>query len=157
GIVVKPVKQQKDLYRLTGEYEGWMRLKNKDAYFAVEAHPEDVKGGIAAASTTHEHLRKQGYEVAAELDNGQTTIEQRQAAFATFRDNTLAGFQRRLGETEEAFDFRKAGRRQSLEMLERLFVESSRLTVGWTTNSQSNKGMGSLRLSALPDVPLATT
>jgi hypothetical protein len=156
GIVVKKDRKDKDLYKLTGGvYDGWMRIKHNYAYFAAEKHQEDVPADIAAPDAVHAHLLKQGFDLAAELDNSKTTADGRRNAFATFRDNTLAGLQKRPDETNEAFALRKLSSEQSLETLERLFVESSLATIGWTTDSEKNLGTGKLVLKAEPNTPLA--
>lgn len=156
GIIAKKDKKDKDLYKLTGGvYDGWMRVKHNYAYFALEKHPEDVPANIAPPDAAHAHLLKKGFDVAAELDNSKTTPEGRRAAFAVFRDNTLAGLQKRPDETNEAFALRKLNSEQSLETMERLFVESSLATIGWTTDSEKNAGTGRLVLKAEPNTDLA--
>lgn len=154
GIVVRQDRRQKDLYRLSEVYEGWMRVKENYARFARKEHPEDVPSDMPHPSQTHKELLAQGYDVAVELDNSRTSPEDRQAAFAAFRDNTLAGIQKRPDETEEAFQLRKTNSAQSLETLERLFVESSRITIGIATDTKKSVGSGKLVLAPRPDTPL---
>ncbi|MBL8852121.1 MAG: hypothetical protein JNG89_20780 [Planctomycetaceae bacterium] len=155
GIVVKQERRQKDLYKLSDVYEGWMRIKENYARLAVKDHPEDVPADMPHPSATHAELLALGYDVAAQLDNSKTTAEQRQAAFAAFRDNTLAGIQQRPDETQEQFQLRQTNTQQSMATMERLFVESSLVTIGWTTDA--DKGVGKLVLAAVPETPLATT
>lgn len=157
GIIVKQDRRDKTLYRLTGVYDGWMRHANDYAYFALKDNKAEVPANIAAPGKSHEHLLKQGFAAAAELDNSKTTPDLRRAAFATFRDNTLAGIQKRPDETNEAFALRKLNSEQSLETMERLFVESALVTIGWTTDIAKSTGTGKLVLKATPDTPLATT
>jgi len=155
GIVVKKDKKDKDLYSLADVYDGWMRYKHNYAFFAVKDHPEDVAAGIEAPGAAHKHLLEQGFDVAAELDNSKTTAEARRAAIAVFRDNTLAGIQKRPDETNEAFALRKLNSEQSLETMERLFVESSLATIGLTVDADKNLGTGKLVLKAEPNTDLA--
>lgn len=157
GVIVKQDRRDKTLYRLTGFYDGWMRHANDYAYFVPKDNKADVPANIASPADAHAHLLKQGFDAAAELDNSKTTPDLRKAAFATFRDNTLAGIQKRPDETNEAFALRKLNSEQSLETMERLFVESALVTLGWTTDAATSTGTGKLVLKAIADTPLATT
>lgn len=157
-IIAKRDRKQQDLYKLEGTgYPGWMRYKHDYAFFARENHLDDVPPHLAPPAETHQKLLDQGYDVAAQLDNSRTTAEQRMAAIASFRDNTLAGIQKRPDETTEQFDLRKKNSEQSLETMERLFVEASDITIGLTIDTDKNVGTGKLLLAALKDTPLETT
>ena len=157
GIIVKEDKKDEGLYKLSDVFEGWMREANDYAYFAEKGHKDDVPPKIAPPSNTHAELLKKGYGTAAQLDNGSTTPEQRTAAFAAFRDNTLAGIQKRPDETQEAFELRKVNSEQSLETMERLFVESALVELGWANDNTKNVGVGTFILSAVPETSLAQT
>ncbi len=161
GIVAKPVKRgDKTYYQLgTGKpgdvYNGWMRVAKDYAYISSQDY--DVPAGIAAPDASHKLLLDAGYDLAVQLSNADTTLDQRQASFAKFRENTLAGVKKRLNETKEAFALREKNSQQSLETMERLFVESSELTIGWTTDSKKSEGRGHLGLSAVAGTALETT
>lgn len=157
GIIAKKERRDKTLYELEDVFEGWMRVANNYAYFAEEDHQDDVPKDIAPPADSHGDLLKAGYDAAAQLDNSGTTQEQRTAAFSSFRDNTVAGIQKRPDETQEAFELRKVNSEQSLETTERLFVESSLITIGWTTDSEKNVGIGKFVLAAIPETSLAET
>ena len=116
-----------------------------------------VPASLPGPSALHLELLKEGYDGAVHLDNSQTTPEERTAVFAAFRDKTLAGIQKRPDETQEAFALRKVNREQSLETMERLFVESSLVTIGLTIDSEENVGTGKFVLAARRDTPLAET
>jgi hypothetical protein len=159
GIIAKPVKRtDKTWYKVTSDpedlYTGWMRVAHKYAFMSpVEA---DVPATIAAPADSHQELLQPGYDLAAQLDNAGTTLEQRRAAFAKFRENTLAGIKKRLNETPEAFALREKNSQQQLETFERLFVESAKFTIGWTTDTEKSEGRGHLELSAVEGTPLET-
>jgi hypothetical protein len=173
GIVAKPVKRgDKTYYQLgTGKpgdvYNGWMRVANDYAYISSQDY--DVPAGIAAPDASHKLLLDAGYDLAVQLSNAETTLDQRQASFARFRENTLAGVKKRLNETKEAFALREKNSQQQLETMERLFVESSELTIGWTTETSKNagdkegearkpsEGRGHLALSAVAGTALEAT
>lgn len=173
GIVAKPVKRgDKTYYQLgTGKpedvYSGWMRVAHDYAHISSQDY--DVPAGIAAPDVSHKLLMDAGYDLAVQLSNADTTLDQRQASFAKFRENTLAGVKKRLNETKEAFALREKNSQQQLETMERLFVESSELTIGWTTDGKKNtggkegearkqsEGRGHLALSAVAGTALETT
>jgi hypothetical protein len=167
GIVAKPVKRGDKTYYQLGDpklagnpknqnvYDGWMRVANGYAYISTQE--SDVPAGIAAPDASHKLLLDQGYDLAVQLSNADTTLDQRQASFAKFRENTLAGVKKRLNETKEAFALREKNSQQSLETMERVFVESSELTIGWVTDSEKNEGRGHFGLSAVAGTALETT
>jgi hypothetical protein len=161
GIVAKPVKRgDKTYYKLgTGKpedvYNGWMRVANGYAY--LSSQESDVPAGVAAPDGSQKLLLDAGYDLAVQLSNAETTLDQRQASFAKFRENTLAGVKKRLNETKEAFALREKNSQQSLETMERVFVESSELTIGWVTDSEKNEGRGHFGLSAVAGTALETT
>lgn len=157
GIIVRRDRRDRDLYQLSDVYEGFMRVENGYAHFAVQEHPEDAKAGLPAPGEAHDALLERGYDVAAQLQNQKTTPEQRAEAFATYRDNTLAGIQKRPDESAEAFELRKTNTQQSLETLERLFVQSSDLTIGWVTDTSKSEGRGELLLVPIEGTDLETT
>lgn len=157
GIIVKRDRRDRDLYELSDVYEGWMRVKEDYARFSVEEHPEDVPADMPDPSETHDELLAKGYDVAAQLQNTKTTPEQRTAAFATYRDNTLAGIQKKPSETTEAFELRKANTAQSLETMERLFVQSSDITIGWITDASKSEGRGEFFLLPIEGTELEKT
>ncbi|MFO1094426.1 MAG: hypothetical protein U0992_14145 [Planctomycetaceae bacterium] len=155
-IIAKPDRKDKSLYELKGDgYPGFMRYVHDYAYFARKEHKEDVPEKIAPPSETHQKLLDAGYDVAAQLDNSKSTPEQRKAAFSSFRENTLAGIQKKPDETKEAFELRKKSSEQSLDTFERLFVEASNVIVGVEINSKENLGTGKIVLAANQDTALA--
>lgn len=160
GIIAKPVKRtDKTWYKVTSDpedlYTGWLRVAHDYAYMSpLEA---DLPAAIALPADSHQELLKPGYDLAAQLDNSGTTLEQRRAAFAKFRENTLAGIKKRLNETPEAFALREKNSQQQLETFERLFVESGKFTIGWTTDTEKSEGRGHMDLSAVEGTALETT
>lgn len=157
-IIAKPDKKDKSLYNLGGGgYPGFMRYVHDYAYFAREGHAQDVPATIAPPAETHQHLLDQGFDVAAQLDNSKTTPEQRKAAFASFRENTIAGIQKKPDETKEAFELRKRSSEQSLETMERLFVEASNVIIGAEFDVNKNLGTGKIILAANQDTTLNGT
>ncbi len=157
GIIVKRDRRDRDLYELSDVYEGWMRVKADYARFTVQEHPEDVPADMPDPSATHDDLLAKGYDVAAQLQNTKTTPEQRTAAFATYRDNTLAGIQKKPSESAEAFELRKANTAQTLETMERLFVQSSDVTIGWITDASKSEGRGEFLLVPIEGTELEKT
>ena len=155
GIIVKRDRRDRDLYELSDVYDGWMRVKADYARFAVQEHPEDVPADMPHPSDTHADLLAKGYDVAAQLQNTKTTPEQRTAAFSTYRDNTLAGIQA-PDETAEAFES-KTNTAQSLRTMQRLFVQSSDITIGWITDATKSEGRGEFFLVPIEGTDLEKT
>lgn len=158
GVVVRPVRQDQNLFALGGGVvNGWMRIKDGYAIFADVNHLADIPANMPAPSATHADLWNEGYDAAAQLDNSLTTPEQRIAAFAPYRRNTLAGIQKRPAETEAQFAFRRLKGEQSLEMTERVFVDASLVTFGVTLDPFRDTGIAKFILEAEPDTSLADT
>jgi hypothetical protein len=147
GIVAKKFRRQNEYYELTGDvYKGWMRIVDNYAAFADSEHEADVPANMPSPVVSHKELLAKGYDTAAQLDNSRTTPEQRKAAFAKFRDNLVAGLKKRPQETNEQFALRETSSTQQMEVLERLFVESADVVIGWTTDTAKSEALADLRL-----------
>lgn len=155
GIIVTPVRRKKDYYQLEDVYEGWMRIV--DNYAAFGEHESDVPEGMPSPQAANAALLAHGNDAGVQLNNALTSIEQREASFATFRENTLAGVKKRPKETNEEFALRQNGTKQQLELLERLFVQSEEITVGLVIDTKENEARGDLLLTAVPDSELLAT
>jgi hypothetical protein len=155
GINVVQDPLDRNLYRLGGVYNGWMRVRAGYAIFAEQR--ADVPADMPSPRDTHSDLLVQGRDFAARLDNRQTTAEQRTVAFASYRENSLGTTQRRPDETREAFALRRLNNEQLLETIERLFVESSQVTLRTTVDAGSALGTATFELVPAPDTPLAET
>ena len=157
GINVRNVPGLAGWYSLNGVYNGWMCVEEQYASIADQGHPDDVTTSFNELLALHAGLLSDGYDAAAQLDNSLTTPEQRIAAFAPYRRNTLAGIQKRPAETEAQFAFRRLKGEQSLEMTERVFVDASLVTFGVTLDSFRDTGIAKFILEAEPDTSLADT
>ena len=157
GINVWRNPNDKDLYQLVGAYNGWMRIKDRYAIIADADHLADLPPDMPTPTASHIDLWNEGYDFAARLDNSLTLPHQRIEAFAKYRDDTLAGIQQRADETDAQFALRRLNKQQSLEKLERVFVESSQITAGLTIDSRWDEGHAKLTLEAEPETPLADT
>lgn len=155
GIIVTPVRRQNDYYELTDVYEGWMRIVDNYAVFGE--HEGDVPKDLMSPAEANEQLLSRGYDVGVQLNNALTALDDRTAAFATFRENTMAAVKKRPQETNEAFALRELTTGQNLEIFERVFVQSSEITIGMIIDSEQDAGRGEFLLTAVPDSDLAAT
>jgi hypothetical protein len=152
GIIVTPVRRKKDYYQLEDVYEGWMRIV--DNYAAFGEHEGDVPERMLSPQEANAELLSRGNDAGVQLNNALTTLEQRTASFATFRENTMAAVKKRPRETNEEFALRQKGAEQQLELVERLFVQSAEITVGLVIDAKKNEARGDLLLTAVPDSEL---
>lgn len=156
GIVAIPVQGQNDLYALGGPgFVGWMRIKDGYAVIADVNHLDDIPPDMPSPADSHSDLLKLGYDFAVQVKNSGADFALQAAAFAARREHALDAMLQRDGETPAAFALRRLNARHSLETRDRLLVDSSLTTIGFTVDSVNDVGTARLVLSALPDTPLA--
>lgn len=153
GIIVTPVRRQKDYYELTDVYEGWMRIV--DDYAEFGEYESDVPATLPSPEEANRELLSRGFDAGVQLNNALTSVEQRTAAFNTFRENTMAAVKKRPQETNEEFALREKTTAQNLELLERIFAQSTEITVGLIIDTKQNEGRGEFLMTAVPESDLA--
>lgn len=156
-IDIQSSRKAPDYYKLTSDalgFEGWMRLV--DNFASISTKEQDVPAGMPSPQVTLDKLfGTTGYDAAFTGRNDADGLPDRRDTFKEFRDNMLAGINRRPSETPEAFELRKRLAHHQTERLERLFVEAEEVLGGWITDAEKEEARGELLLSALADTDLA--
>ena len=101
GIIVDDVKNDDTLYELSDVFEGWMRFDNDYAAFAEKDFINELPKELDEVLGKHDVLLKKGYDIGIQLDNTETSLEERRDGFANFRENVLAGVKKRPDETKK--------------------------------------------------------
>ena len=146
-------KSRGGYYQLQNVYEGWMRMV--DEYACIGAFESDVPKGMPHPNESHEELIEAGFDVALEFDNNAEQTEQRIDAFNGFASNLLDATKEKEDETDAAFALRKAGFSHQLALLERIFVDAKRVTIGLTVDVDEEQGRADLYGEGLPETDLA--
>ncbi|REJ88701.1 MAG: hypothetical protein DWQ34_21570, partial [Planctomycetota bacterium] len=155
GIIVDQTDNDETLYELEDVYEGWMRVDNEYAAFAEKDFISDLPKELDELLSKHDALLELGYDIGIQLDNTETSVDDRRDGFANFRENVLAGVKKRPDETKEEYALRYANSENSVETLEQLYVESSDITVGIIIDAEKSEGRGDFRLTPVADSELA--
>ena len=143
-----------NVYRLSKTYEGYLAFDGKYAHLAEqEADATAVKGGPPS------ELLKD-YDLIAVLDNRGQAVDARRKGFADVsKEMHKAVDQSKKKDKENEIDLqiRKTAAHQQIEELERFFVESSQLSIGWTTSSKTKQVQIDIALIPVPETSLAAS
>lgn len=155
GIIVDDVKNDDTLYELSDVFEGWMRFDNGYVAFAEKDFINELPKEFDEVLGKHDVLLERGYDIGIQLDNTETSLDERRDGFANFKENVLAGVKKRPDETKEAYALRYANSENSIETLEQIYVESEDITVGLIVDKEKSEGRGDLRLIPVAETELA--
>ncbi len=153
-IKSKLVAGQKTLYSLNvfGTAEAaFLRYDAKLGLVFIAPSKDDVlrvKAAPAAALLGD-------YDLVLQIDNGVQPASDRKESFQKIRDNLLQAVKQGPKEQADDFEIRKLSIEQQLAELERFLVDSSTITLGWTTETQQKMAALQIDLAALPMTSLA--
>ena len=146
-------KSRGGYYELQQVYEGWMRMVEE--YACIGTFESDVPKGMPHPKESHEKLIEAGFDVALEFDNKAEQTEERMEAFDGFASNLIDATKQKEDESDAAFALRKEGFTQQLALLERVFVDASRVTIGLTIDVDKEQGRADLYGEGFPETELA--
>ena len=158
GIEAKRDRRDRTLYELSGTvYEGWLRSLTSPNYVVISKRKDDVPKGMTHPHRLHKELIRDGSLVFVLLDNSNQELDQRQAAYATFKENTLEDVQKRPDESRAAFELRSAIVAQQLDLLGMWFTEAERVEYHLTIDPAQHEGISDLLFSSIPETGLAAS
>ena len=132
-----------------GIADGFMRYESGNAHLARQlADVRRAKGGLPLELV-------KGHDLAIFIDGLAQPAEERKKAFEQARHELVGALTRGETEEETAFVARKAVVEHQLAELQRFFVESSRIQVGWNVAAEEKHARLELEMEALPDTALA--
>jgi len=147
----RAVPGNRNLYQLSKLLEAFLRYDPQSHQAYIGEKREYVQSVKAAPQAD---LLK-GYDVAAVIENDAADQESRREAFGKIRKETLGGLKKKATEKQSTFDIRKLAAEHQFDELERFFVESANITLGWTTSVKDKTASLNIDLRALPETSLA--
>jgi len=156
-IGAKPRRVGAGLYLLKSQaYNGYLRDLSTDDYVIIAAERDHIPRNFDPMPGI-QPLIDAGYDAAVSVTNTAEGIEDRRQAIDDLRKELLDGLENNDDETEQEFEIRRTALVHQLEEMERLFAESKRLVLGWTTDTDKNEGRLALDLTPLEGTDLADT
>lgn len=128
-------------------------------YAIISSNPALVPAGFIGPLVPITPLIDAGYDFGAIVKNSSAVkeVDARKQVMADLRKEVDGSLKKKEGESDGEFELRKVGLGHQIDELERLFVESDQLMVGWTTDAPKNEGRLNLELTALPKTELEKT
>lgn len=149
----RPKRLKRGYYRIDGAaFEGVVRIL--DGYAIISSNSTLVPASFAGPLVPIQPLVDAGYDVGAIVKNSADGMDARKVVMDGLRKEVEATLKKRDGESDGEFELRKVALRQQIDELERIFVESDQLTLGWTTDVPKREGRLQLELTALPETDL---
>lgn len=146
----KPVAGNPNLYQLLKLFVGWVHYIPN----IKTAHVSDDQQEVLKLATAVPANLLNGRDMIAILDNSAQPPKDRQTAFKKVKEN-LSAVKPAEKEDPADFEIRKLAIDQQLTELERFFVESSKVSAGWTLSAAKKQAVLDLNLAALPKTSLA--
>ncbi|MBI1345155.1 hypothetical protein GC163_02585 [bacterium] len=122
------------------------------AFFAAEKSA--LQGKLVDPAPSMTKLLQGGADLVALLENDTATMDAKRKSFQELRKQWEAAISFSRGESQAEFELRKLSLNQNLNEAERFLIESSQLSMEWTTDSVKERGVGSLSLAGLADTDL---
>ncbi|MEX0714976.1 MAG: hypothetical protein WD066_00235 [Planctomycetaceae bacterium] len=146
-------KKTASLYQLERNFPGYMRYRH--GYAIIGEKETDVPLTLPNPMAELVPLVQAGFDMALRLRNDPQGLDARRADFQRIRNDLLATVKQNADETREDFDVRRTAAEQQMNELERFYVESRHVLLGWVTDSQQNEGRLDITLEPIAGTPLA--
>lgn len=130
----------------------WLRIV-PGGYGVVAGNQQNVPSGFLPLADL-QPLLQHGFDIAVGMNNTAETAEQRRQAMVKVRADLTEAANKLPEESPEEMETRRVGLVHQLDELERIFVDSQNITMGWTTDVAQNEGRLELLLTALPETSL---
>ena len=144
----------KDMYELGGDLfeegeKAWMRVSKGYAILSLEK-------GVLEKFEPGEGLDKlsKPHDLAVHIENSKEGQDARREFMQELADQLLAGLEKKDGEAQGDFDFKKRLLQTQLQEGERFFAEAAKLVLGWTTDQKAGEGRLALVLKAIDETEL---
>ena len=159
GIDAKRAKTDKALYELTGdvlpEVPWWLR--HAFEYVTITRTQADVPATIADPQEANAvHFESDpSYDIAVQLLTTKDDVPSRKKAIEKLRSESDGNLKTaNEGESDAAFQLRKALANQQLDTMDQIFVQSQELFFGWITDPKAKSARGTIRFAALEGTKL---
>jgi hypothetical protein len=143
-------------YRIDGKaFKCYVRVIKAEGYAIISSNPDLVPATFKGPLVPIAPLIKADYDVGAIVKNDAKEAEARKQVMSDLREEVDGTLKKKENETAGEFELRKVALGHQIDELERLFVESDQLSLGWTTDVSKKEGRLNLELTALPETALA--
>ncbi|WP_298860448.1 hypothetical protein [uncultured Gimesia sp.] len=146
-------KQRNAPYKLDNLFQGFMKYLKKFNYVVISEKLSEVNE-IEDPLKRVQDLLKKKYDFSALITNEKEGVDARKKSMTNTRKQLLAAIKKKRDETENAFELRKLAFTHQMDELERLFAESQKMVIGWTTDSIKHEGRLEFTLKAIEGTSL---
>lgn len=130
-------KQRKGPYILGNLFEGFMNYLQKEQYVVISEKLSEVEEITDPLQRVQELIAAK-YDFSALITNEKEGVEERKKSMISTREQLLAAVKKKRDETDNAYELRKLAFIHQMDELERLFVQSEKMVIGWTTDAAEN-------------------
>jgi len=152
GFGINAKKVGGALYRLSGDFKGFMRVAN--GYATIAEHKTDVPAKLENPTTALAPLLEKKYDFALDVQNTEAGQKARHTAVQEIHKEIFTGLKAKTGERKSRFATRKLFLELLMDEADRFYAEASQLTVGLTTDPKEKESRLELHLAALDDTDL---
>lgn len=146
-------KQRKGPYILGNLFQGYMKYIPEKKYVVISeklAEVEEIEDPLKRI----QELLDQKYDFSALITNEKEGVDARKKTMSNTRKQLLAAIKKKPKETENAYELRKLAFTHQMDEAERLFAESQKMVIGWTTDATENEGRLDFTLKAIAGTSL---
>ncbi|MFK7777845.1 MAG: hypothetical protein QM501_06940 [Gimesia sp.] len=149
-------KQRNGPYKLGNLFEGFMKYLKDFKYVVISEKLSEVEEIKDPLKRVQELINKK-YDFSALITNEKEGVEARKKSMTSTRNQLLAAIKKKKDETENTFELRKLAFTHQMDELGRLFAESQKMVIGWTTDATENEGRLEFTLKALEGTSLESS
>lgn len=146
-------KQRKGPYILGNLFEGFMKYLPDSKYVVISeklSEVDEIKDPLKRV----QELLNQKYDFSALITNEKEGVDKRKKSMNNTRKQLLAAVKKKRDETENAYELRKLAFTHQMDEIERLFAESQKMVIGWTTDAAKHEGRLDFTLKAIAGTSL---
>jgi len=157
-ISTKPVPGKKNLYKLGGVKDGFLRVtEQKPVYASMSLLEVEVPANMPHPKEKLDTLLEGGLDVSARWMATSETADKRDKGFAKLKQNLLEAIKKRPEESAAAFELRRLTVEQQSDRITKLMTNSAELKVDWICDPETKRFEGNSRLIGLPNSDVAQT
>lgn len=146
-------KQRNGPYKLGNLFIGFMQYLKELQYVIISEKLEEVEE-IKDPLKRVQELIKAKYDFSALITNEKEGVDLRKKSMTKTREQLQAAIKKKRDETQNAYDLRKLAFTHQMDEAERLFAESQKMVIGWTTDAAKNEGRLDFTLKAIEGTSL---
>ncbi|WP_339732584.1 hypothetical protein [uncultured Gimesia sp.] len=146
-------KQRNGPYILGNLFQGFMKYLQDYKYVVISeklSEVEEIKDPLKRV----QELLNQKYDFSALITNEKEGVDARKKSMNSTRKQLLAAVKKKQDESENAYELRKLAFTHQMDEVERLFAESQKMVIGWTTDAAKHEGRLDFTLKAIAGTSL---